>query len=104
MSSTQKLAQLLGECQNLPCTLTSLPKRDDRNLPQLSTFDWLNDLIPRIQVVMSTPCITPSLPEFNFKLTEDRAACNLEVLRCYDFDLGKALKAQENSPLGNRKQ
>jgi hypothetical protein len=53
---------------------------------------------------MSTPCITPSPPEFNFELKEDGAARNLEVLRCYDFDLGKALKAQENSPLGNGKE
>ncbi len=53
---------------------------------------------------MSTPCITPSPPEFNFELTEDGAARNLEVLRRYDFDLGKALKAQENSPLGNDKE
>jgi hypothetical protein len=43
----------------------------------------------------------PSPPEFNFELTEDGAIHNLEVLRRYDFDLGKALKAQENSPLGN---
>ena len=53
---------------------------------------------------MSTPCITLSPPKFNFELTKDGAAHNLEVLRCYDFDLGKALKAQENSPLGNGKE
>ncbi len=103
-SLTQQLAQLLGECQNSPCTLTRLPERDDRKIPQLSLFDWPNDLIPRIRAVMSTPCITPSPPEFNFELAEDGAAHNLEVLRRYDFDLGKALKAQENSPLGNGKE
>ncbi len=103
-SSTQQLAQLLGECQHLPCTSTRLPERDDRSIPQLSTFDWPNDLIPRIQAVMSTPCITLSPPEFNFKLTEDGAAHNLEVLKRYGFDLGKVLKAQENSPLGNGKE
>ncbi len=53
---------------------------------------------------MSTPCITPSPLEFNFELTEDGAARNLEVLRRYDFDLGKALRAHENSPLGNGKK
>ena len=53
---------------------------------------------------MSTSCITLSPPEFSFEFTEDGAAHNLEVLRCYDFDLGKALKAQENSPLGNGKE
>jgi hypothetical protein len=53
---------------------------------------------------MTTPCITPSPPEFNFELTEDGAAHNLEVLRHYNFDLGKALKAQKNSPLGNGKE
>ncbi len=53
---------------------------------------------------MSTPCITPSPPKFRFELTEDRAAHNLEVLRRYKFDLGKALKAKENSLLGNDKE
>ena len=53
---------------------------------------------------MSTPCITPSPPKFNFELTEDGTAHNLEVLRRYDFDFGKALKVQENSPLGNGKE
>jgi hypothetical protein len=71
-----------------------------QNIPLVS----YNDLIPRIRAVMSTPCITLSPPDFNFELTEDGAAHNLEVLRRYDFDLGKALKAQENSPLGNGKE
>jgi hypothetical protein len=53
---------------------------------------------------MSTPCITPSPPKFSFEFMEDRAAHNLEVLRRYNFDLGKVLKAQENSPLGNGKE
>ena len=103
-SSTQQLAQLLDECQNLPYTSTHPPERDNLDIPQLSSFDWPNGLIPWIQVVMCTPCITPSPPKFSFKFTEDGAAHNIEVLRRYDFDLGKALKAQENSPLGNGKE
>ena len=53
---------------------------------------------------MSTARITPSPAKFSFELTEEGAAHNLEVLRRYDFDLGKALKAQENSSLGNGKE
>jgi hypothetical protein len=53
---------------------------------------------------MSTPCSTPSLPKFSFEFTYKGAAHNLEVLRCYNFDLGKALQAQQNSLLGNGKE
>jgi len=53
---------------------------------------------------MSTKCPTPSDPEFSFEFTDEGAAHNLEVLKKYDLDLGKALKAQENSPLGNGKE
>jgi hypothetical protein len=42
-SSAQKLAQLLGECQNLPCTSTKPPEGNDRDIiPQL-LFDWLSN-------------------------------------------------------------
>jgi hypothetical protein len=57
-----------------------------------------------MKVVLSTPCATPTPPEFSFKFTDDGAAYNLEVLRKYNLNLGKALKAQQDSPLGNRKE
>jgi hypothetical protein len=53
---------------------------------------------------MGIPCSTPSPPEFSFEFTYEGAAHNLEVLRGYNFDLGKALQAQQNSPLGNGKE
>jgi hypothetical protein len=42
--------------------------------------------------------------KFSFEFTDEGAANNLEVLRKYDLNLGKALKAQQDSPLGNRKE
>jgi hypothetical protein len=53
---------------------------------------------------MRTPCSTPSPPEFSFEFTYEGAAHNLEVLRRYNFSLGKALQAQQSSPLGNGKE
>jgi hypothetical protein len=50
------------------------------------------------------PCTTPTPPEFSFKFTDDGAAYILEVLKKYDLDLRKALKVQQDSPLGNRKE
>ncbi len=50
------------------------------------------------------PCAAPTPPEFSFKFTDNGAAYNLEVLRKYDLDLGKALKAQQDSLLGNGKE
>jgi hypothetical protein len=65
-------------------------------------FNWPSNLFNKIKVVLSKPCTTPTPPEFSFKFTEDGAAYNLEVLRKYNLDLGKALTAQQDSPLGNR--
>jgi hypothetical protein len=50
------------------------------------------------------PCATPTPPEFSFEFTDIGAVYNLEVLRKYNLDLGKALKAQQDSRLGNGKE
>ena len=63
-------------------------------------FDWPNDLIDRIKKVLGTPCSTPLPPEFKFELTEEAMQHNLAVLKKYEFDLGQALEAQRDSPLG----
>jgi hypothetical protein len=52
----------------------------------------------------SMPCATLTPPEFSFEFTGKGAAHNLEVLRKYNLNLGKALKAQQDSPLGNGKK
>jgi hypothetical protein len=49
------------------------------------------------------PCATPTPPEFSF-VTDKGAAHNLEVLKKYNLYLGKALKVQQDSPLGNVKE
>ncbi len=46
------------------------------------------------------PCVTPSPPELSFELATEGSAHNLVVLERYNLDLGEALKAQMNSPLG----
>jgi hypothetical protein len=103
-SSAQQLAQLLGECQNLPCISTKPPEGNNRDIILQPSFDWPSDLFNKIKVVLSTPCTTPTTPEFSFECTDDGAVHNLEVLRKYNLNLGKALKAQQDSPLGNGKE
>jgi hypothetical protein len=49
---------------------------------------------------MGTPCSTPSAPEFKFEISEEAMQHNLATLEKYEFDLGKALDAQHDSPLG----
>jgi hypothetical protein len=50
------------------------------------------------------PCTTPTPPEFSFNFTAEGAAHNLEVLRQYNFNPRKVLKAQQDSPLGYGKE
>ena len=49
---------------------------------------------------MGTRCSTPSAPEFKFEISEEAMQHNLATLEKYEFDLGKALDAQHDSPLG----
>ena len=53
---------------------------------------------------MSHALHTPSPPEFSFEFTNERAAHNLELLKRYEFNLGKALQAQKDSPLSYGKE
>ena len=49
---------------------------------------------------MNVPCKTPHPRESFFKLSESAASHNLNILNKYSNDLGEALRANENSPLG----
>jgi hypothetical protein len=96
--------EMLGEFNNLPVSIPADPEHRD-NVSSIPTktkkcFDWPNDLIDRIKQVMGTPCSTPSAPEFKFKISEEAMQHNLATLEKYEFDLGKALDAQHDSPLG----
>jgi hypothetical protein len=66
--------------------------------------NWPSNLFNETKAVISTPCATPTPPEFSFEFTDKGAAHNLEVLKKYDLNLGKALKVQQDSPLGNGKE
>ena len=96
--------KMLGEFNNLPVSIPADPEHRDNvsGIPTKSEkrFDWPNDLIDRIKQVMGTPCSTPSAPEFKFEISEEAMQHNLATLEKYEFDLGKALDAQHNSPLG----
>ena len=64
------------------------------------SIDWPNNLVEIIKGVMNIPCKTPLPPEFIFELSESAASHNLNVLNKYSNNLGEALRANENSPLG----
>ena len=64
------------------------------------SIDWPNNLVEIIKGVMNVPCKTPLPPEFIFELSESAASHNLNVLNKYSNNLGEALRANENSPLG----
>ena len=94
---------MLGESLISPSPIPTDPEhRDVPAIPKPKTnhFDWPDNLIDCIKTVMGTPCSTPSAPEFRFELSEEAMQHNLEVLDKYEFDLGKALDTQHNSPLG----
>ncbi len=61
---------------------------------------WPPNLIERVQAVIRSPCTQPLPTEFKFDLSHDAAAHNAEVLRNYNFDLGKAIDTNKHSPLG----
>jgi hypothetical protein len=53
-----------------------------------------------IETVLSMPCATPKHREFKFELSAEGSSHNLNILSKYYNNLGKALKAQQDSPLG----
>ncbi len=50
------------------------------------------------------PCATPKYLEFKLKLSAETALINLNILSKYYYNLGKALKARQDSPLGYCKE
>ena len=103
-----QVKKMVGGCNDLPFPFTPDPKSKVRNAITnfLTTkhFEWPDDLLDRIKQVMGTPCCTPSAPEFKFKLLEEATKQNLAVLEKYDYNLGRALEAQQDSPLGPGKE
>ncbi len=91
-----------GEYTGLPFYLPDPEQNVHDAIDKLPTqhFDWPNNMISHIKQVLCTPCNMPSAPEFRFKLLEEAVKHNLEVLRKYNYDLGQALEAQKDSPLG----
>ncbi len=101
-----QVTKILGEYTDLPFYSPD-PKQNVRNAINgilTQHFDWPNSMISCIKRDLGTPCNTPSAPEFRFDLLEEAAKHNLEVLRNYDYDLGRALEAQKDSPLGPGKE
>jgi hypothetical protein len=63
---------------------------------------WPDDLVERVKAVVSSTCKRPKNPEFKFKLTWEAGNHNAEVLKTYDFNLGTAIDANCDNPLGYR--
>ncbi len=104
-TTNNQVNKLVGEYTDLPFYLPDPEQniRDAINKNPTQHFDWPNNMISCIKQVLDTPCNTPSAPEFRFELSEE-AKQNLEVLRKYDYDLGRTLGAQKDSPLGPGKE
>jgi hypothetical protein len=67
-------------------------------------FDWPINLIERMTKVIGKPCNMPTPPKFSFKLTGAAAMHIINILRKYKFDVGRALEANKDSPLGPGKE
>jgi hypothetical protein len=58
------------------------------------------DLISIIRDITELVCPRPQQPEFFFKLTPEAAKKNVLVLKRHNMNLGLAIAAQQDSPLG----
>jgi hypothetical protein len=107
MTRKDQVNKMIGEYTDIPF-LSPDPKHNVCNaintFPTTQHFNWPNELIAHIKQVMGTPCNTPSAPEFKFKLSEEAMKHNLAVLEKYNYNLGQALNAQGDSPLGPGKE
>ena len=61
---------------------------------------WPINLIHIIREIASTKSSRPEAPEFNFHLTKEAAEDNAKVLKKYENDLERAIRAQAKSPVG----
>jgi hypothetical protein len=59
-----------------------------------------SNLINIIQSIQATMCPQPQQPEFFFELTPEAAEKNFLVVKRHNMDLGQAITAQKDSPLG----
>ncbi len=59
-----------------------------------------DDLVKRVKAVVSSTCKRPKNLEFKFKLTQEAVNHIVEVLKTYGFNLGMAINANHDSPLG----
>jgi hypothetical protein len=100
-TTKDQVKKMLGEYIHLPIySLEPEQRVNDAIQELLNQNNWPNNLISLIKNVLGTPCDMPLDPEFSFKLSDEAAMHNLTVLRKYQFNLGKALEANKDSPLG----
>ena len=72
----------------------------NQQILQHESAPWPPNLLEAIREVISTPVPLPEKPRFGFQLNQEAAAKNMCIMRQYNLDLGKAIEAQSNSPLG----
>ncbi len=98
------MTELLGEYIYLPCNSQKPPEKDICNIILQPLFNWPNDLIDMIKMVLSMPCPSLKHPELKFDLSTEAALHKLNNLSKYNYELNKAPKAQQDSPLGYSKE
>ncbi len=95
-------------CSNNPKdTSNANPKismPDGKEAPPLLESFWPPDLIQEIRKVIITNSPKPDAPLFHFKLSLEAAHKNFCLMRRFNNSIGKALEAQNNSPLGYRSE
>jgi hypothetical protein len=76
------------EFQSVAMVIDASPKIHPENIMEI---------IENIVKLMST---CPKSPLFKFEMNGEAAELNFQVLRRFNFDLGKAIEAQARSPMG----
>ncbi len=57
-------------------------------------------MLTMIKAIIESESSCPAKPEFCFEMTLEAAEKNFMVLKCHNFELGKAIKVQSKSPVG----
>jgi hypothetical protein len=68
--------------------------------PLLLANFWPPDLIQQIRNAIATESPKPDGPLFQFELSLEAAHKNYCLMKHFNYDIGKALESQQNSPLG----
>ncbi len=60
---------------------------------------WPKNMMETIEHIVKSTSRCPKLPLFKFKMNGEAAESNFHILWRFNFDLGKAIKAQARLPI-----